>query len=141
MSLLSGVDEGVPYSLSRYTDVPNSKWAWFQSCLESKKMVAFDPRKASAPGVWSLQPEDTLGLVFWTKNPMNLLLSQEHWRHQAILRASKRDDAELLRLEQLMDSLQESIATHPADPRWVAFRPTLDRVEPLLQRWKRKFGL
>ena len=77
MTLLSGVDEGVPYSLSRYTDVPNSKWPWFQACLEAQKMVAFDPRKASAPGVWSLQPEDTLGLVFWTKNPTNLLLSQE----------------------------------------------------------------
>jgi hypothetical protein len=70
----SGVTEGVPYSLSRYTDVPGSaqKWAWFEACLDSGKMVAFDPR-TSAPAVWSLRPEDTLGLVFWTKNPRALI--------------------------------------------------------------------
>lgn len=71
----SGVTEGIPYSLSRYTDLPASKWGWFEQCLDSSKMVAFDPRTA-APGVWSLRPEDTLGLVFWTKNPTNLILSQ-----------------------------------------------------------------
>lgn len=69
---LSGVTEGIPYSLSRYTDLPASKWRWFEACLASGKMVAFDPRTA-APGVWSLAPDDTLGLVFWTKNPTNLL--------------------------------------------------------------------
>ncbi len=72
MTLLSGVAEGVPYSLSRWTDVPASKWPWFEACLEARQMVAFDPRSA-APRVWSLRPEDTLGLVFWTKNPKNLL--------------------------------------------------------------------
>lgn len=78
MTLLSGVAEGIPYSLSRWTDVSGSpnKWAWFRACLQSNKMVAFDPR-TTAPGVWSLQPEDTLGLVFWTKNPTNLILSRK----------------------------------------------------------------
>ena len=72
----SGVAERIPYSLSRWTDVPSSKWSWFEACLDSKKMVAFDPR-TSAPGVWSLSPEDTLGLVFWTKNPTALLQSRD----------------------------------------------------------------
>jgi hypothetical protein len=76
MTLLSGVAEGIPYSLSRWTDLPRSKWGWFEACLKSNKMVAFDPR-TTAPGVWSLAPEDTLGLVFWTKNPTNLILSQK----------------------------------------------------------------
>jgi len=75
MTLHSGTISGIPYSLSRYTDLPLSKWSWFESCLESKKMVAFDPRTA-APGVWSLDPKDTLGLVFWTKNPKNLILNR-----------------------------------------------------------------
>ena len=69
--LRSGLVEGIPYSLSRWTDI-SSKWAWFEACLDSKKMVAFDPR-TSAPGVWSLSPEDTLGLVFWTKDPTALI--------------------------------------------------------------------
>ena len=72
----SGVVEGIPYSLSRYTDLPASKWGWFQACLASGKMVAFDPRTL-APGVWSLRPEDTLSLVFWTKNPTNLIQSKK----------------------------------------------------------------
>jgi len=38
-------------------------------------MVAIDPR-SGAPGVWSLKPEDTLGLVFWTKDPSLLIASQ-----------------------------------------------------------------
>ena len=39
-------------------------------------MVAFDPRTA-VPGRWSLAPEDTQGLVFWTKDPSNLLRDRE----------------------------------------------------------------
>lgn len=35
-------------------------------------MIAFDPRSA-IPGRWSLKPEETLGMVFWTKNPTNLV--------------------------------------------------------------------
>lgn len=71
----SGRAEGIPYSLSRWTDLPAAKWGWFESCLAAKQMVAFDPRSA-APGEWSLAPEDTLGLVFWTKNPTNLVANR-----------------------------------------------------------------
>lgn len=39
-------------------------------------MVAFDP-STTAPGLWSLHPKDTLALVFWTKNPANLLLNRK----------------------------------------------------------------
>ncbi len=39
-------------------------------------MFAFDPRTAS-PDVWSLKPEDTLGLCFWTKDPTNLITDRE----------------------------------------------------------------
>jgi DNA repair photolyase len=35
-------------------------------------MIGFDPRTA-VPAYWSLKPEDTLGLVFWTKDPRNLV--------------------------------------------------------------------
>lgn len=70
----SGREHGVPYSLSRWTDVSGSanKWAWFKEVLAQGEMIAFDSRTA-LPAVWSLKPEDTLGLNFWTKDPTNLL--------------------------------------------------------------------
>lgn len=70
----SGRAEGVPYSLSRWTDI-SSKWPWFESCLAAGQMLAFDPRSA-APSYWSLKPEDTMGLVFWTKAPAVIVASQ-----------------------------------------------------------------
>jgi DNA repair photolyase len=72
MKLWSGRQEGMPYSLSRYTDVPAAKWDWFRTQLAEGSMVAFDPRMA-IPGRWSLKPEDVLGLIFWTKDPANLI--------------------------------------------------------------------
>lgn len=68
----SGREEGLPYSLSRWTDLPAAKWEWMKECFRAKKLVAFDPRNA-IPYEWSLKPDDTLGLVFWTKDPTNLI--------------------------------------------------------------------
>lgn len=73
--ILSGVAEGIPYSVSRWTDVPAGKWTWFESCLSARQMVAIHPGSA-APSIWSLRPEETLSLVFWTKNPSSLIASQ-----------------------------------------------------------------
>lgn len=73
MTLWSGRQERLPYSLSRWTDLPAAKWDWFKAQLAAGEMMAFDPRTA-VPGKWSLLPEHTLGLVFWTKNPENLIL-------------------------------------------------------------------
>lgn len=70
--LLSGRAEGLPYSLSRWTDVPAAKWRWFVETLKSGSMTAIDPR-SGIPLLWSLAPEETLGLVFWTKDPRNIL--------------------------------------------------------------------
>ena len=75
MGVKSGLAEGIPYSFSRWTDVPHGKWPWFLSALEEGKMLAFDPRDA-IPYNWSLKPEDTLGLIFWTKDPKNLVRSR-----------------------------------------------------------------
>jgi len=73
MALLrSGKKAGLPYSLSRWTDVPAAKWAWFLAQLDRGFMQAFDPRTA-IPALWLLHPEDTLGLIFWTKDPTNLI--------------------------------------------------------------------
>ena len=74
MILHSGREQALPYSFSRWTDVcasPNH-WAWLQVAIEAQEMLAFDPRNA-IPGRWSLAPDDTLGLVFWTKNADKLL--------------------------------------------------------------------
>lgn len=72
MPVFSGQQEHLPYSLSRWTDLPTAKWDWFKAQLEAGQMRAFDPRTA-IPVLWSLAPEDTLGLIFWTKNPENLI--------------------------------------------------------------------
>lgn len=72
MGQISGKSEGLLYSLSRWTDLPIAKWPWFRQRLEQGYMLGVDPRTAM-PGLWSLKPEDTLGLVFWTKNPTNLI--------------------------------------------------------------------
>lgn len=72
----SGLEENYPYSLSRWTDVPcGAKWEWFKKVLTEGKMEAFDPL-TGVPSWWSLAPEDTLGLVFWTKDPSNLISSK-----------------------------------------------------------------
>ena len=68
----SGREETLPYSLSRWTDVPAAKWTWFREALAEGSMMAFGQRDL-VPARWSLRPEDTLGLVFWTKDPSNLL--------------------------------------------------------------------
>jgi hypothetical protein len=68
----SGVDERMPYSLSRWTDLPIDKWDWFKEQLRQGWMLGFDPRTAM-PGKWSLEPEKTFGLIFWTKDPANIV--------------------------------------------------------------------
>ncbi len=74
----SGREEGLPYSLSRWTDIPGSqnKWDWFRGVLAQGEMIGFDPRDAT-PDFWSLKPEDTFGLNFWTKDPTNLLKDRD----------------------------------------------------------------
>lgn len=67
-----GSSEGFLYSLSRWTDVPAAKWAWFRAQLAAGAMVALDPT-TGLPDRWSLAPDDTLGLVFWTRNGRNLV--------------------------------------------------------------------
>lgn len=74
--MLSGKREKLPYSLSRWTDLPASKWAWFEQQLDQGYMVGFDPRTA-VPTKWSLAPRDTYGLIFWTKNPANLIANAD----------------------------------------------------------------
>ena len=68
----SGRAENLPYSLSRWTDVRAGKWDWFQAQLDRGWMIGFDPRTAM-PSEWSLSPEDVLGLIFWTRDPRNLV--------------------------------------------------------------------
>lgn len=78
MQIIDGRAQGIPFSLSRWTDVvasPN-KWEWFRMQMAQGHMIAFDPRSAM-PGRWSLKPESTLGMVFWTKNPENLILERK----------------------------------------------------------------
>lgn len=68
----NGKEAGFPYSLSRWTDIPCAKWPWMVQSFRQGSMVAFDPTLA-LPAHWSLHPEETLGLVFWTKNPTNII--------------------------------------------------------------------
>jgi hypothetical protein len=76
LSMLSGKAERLPYSLSRWTDVPAAKWPWFKAQLAQGYMVGFDPR-TGIPARWSLAPEDVHGLILWTKDPRNLLADRD----------------------------------------------------------------
>jgi hypothetical protein len=73
-ALWSGVAEGLPYSLSRWTDISGdaSKWAWLEAALRKGSMRAFDPRDA-IPKDWSLLREDVKELILWTKSPERLV--------------------------------------------------------------------
>lgn len=68
----SGRAENLPYSFSRWTDVPAAKWAWFRSRIEAEDFLGIDPH-TGVPAHWSLRPDDVLGMTFWTKDPTNLL--------------------------------------------------------------------
>ena len=72
LEIKSGRIERMPYSLSRWTDLPAAKWDWFEAQLDQGRMIGFDPRNA-IPSWWSLKPEDVFGLVFWTKDPKALV--------------------------------------------------------------------
>lgn len=71
-----GSDENLPYSLSRWTDLPASKWEWFREQLSAGSMVALDPR-TGLPDRWSLAPAETLGLIFWTRNSAALVRDEQ----------------------------------------------------------------
>lgn len=72
----SGRSERLPYSLSRWTDLPASKWEWFEHMLDQGWMVGFDPR-TGLPDRWSLAPAETMGLIFWTRDSRNLIANAE----------------------------------------------------------------
>jgi DNA repair photolyase len=69
---LSGKELNLPYSFSRWTDVPIDRWSWFKELLERKEMLGFHPEQM-IPYRWSLRAVDTLGLIFWTKDPTNVM--------------------------------------------------------------------
>jgi len=73
-ALRSGVEEGLPFSVSRWTDVSGdpSKWGWFEAALRKGSMLAFDPRDA-IPKHWSLAPREVKELILWTKSPERLV--------------------------------------------------------------------
>lgn len=79
-----GRPEKLSYSFSRWTDVPLAKWEWFQEQLDQGWFIGFDPRTAF-PGKWSLAPEDTYGLVFWTKDPTRLILEAERLKRYPLV--------------------------------------------------------
>jgi hypothetical protein len=69
---LSGKELNFPYSLSRYTDVPIDKWDYFKAVMKQREMLGFHPEQM-IPYRWSLRADDTLGLIFWTKDPTNVM--------------------------------------------------------------------
>jgi hypothetical protein len=72
---LSGRELNYPYSFSRWTDVPIDKSDFFKELLARREMLAFHPEQLE-PYRWSLRPDDTLGLIFWTKDPTNVIMER-----------------------------------------------------------------
>ncbi len=48
------------------------KWDWFMERQQEGWFWAFDGR-TGIPSRWSLRPDSSLGLLWWTKNPLNLI--------------------------------------------------------------------
>jgi DNA repair photolyase len=71
-TLKSGRAEHMAYSLSRWTDLVATKWDWFRERLAQGQMLGVDPR-TGFPTLWDITPEETLGLIFWTREPSNLI--------------------------------------------------------------------
>jgi hypothetical protein len=69
---LSGRELNFPYSLSRWTDIPIDKWDFFKEIMKKREMLGWHPEQM-IPYRWSLKPDDTLGLIFWTKDPTNVM--------------------------------------------------------------------
>ena len=72
----NGRNERLIYSLSRWTDLPAAKWAWFRERLKAGFFFGGDPRTGCF-WPWRLTPEATLGLVFWTRDPSNLIKDRD----------------------------------------------------------------
>jgi hypothetical protein len=70
-TIRSARQENLPFSFSRWTDVPAAKWAWMREQFAQGHVIAFDPR-TGVPSRWSLDPSESVGMVFWTKDPRNL---------------------------------------------------------------------
>ena len=71
-----GAQEGVAYSLSRYTDLVATKWDWFREQIRQGSFEGFRTDELM-PDRWSLNPEHVESLVFWTKDPRNIVCSQK----------------------------------------------------------------
>jgi len=71
-TIANGKEHNMAYSLSRWTDLVATKWPWFRERIAQGQMLGIDPR-TGFPKLWSLKPEDTLGLIFWTRDTTNLL--------------------------------------------------------------------
>ena len=60
-------------SASRRTDIPALYWEWFQKRLQEQYVLVRNPLNLHQVSRISLRPEVVDGLVFWTKNPEQML--------------------------------------------------------------------
>lgn len=83
MKLHTGTQTGFSYGFSRYTEVPGdpSRWSWFLERLKEGHFLGVHP-VTGVPVLWSLRPEDTEELIFWTKNPVGLIESAHLLREE-----------------------------------------------------------
>lgn len=142
MDLKSGRTEQLPYSLSRWTDVPAdlSKWSWWLKSLAARHFVGFDPRTA-CPSAWSLDPDQTLGLIWWTKNPARLLeqaalLRPYHMTLHMTLTAWEEAEPSAPRTPLALDLIERAVQTWGPDQVTWRFSP-VPLVERMVDRFDR----
>lgn len=68
----SAKQEGFPFSVSRYTDVPAFYMGWLRERIEAGFVYAPHPTEI-IPMAWSLDPKDVASFWFWTKAPGKLM--------------------------------------------------------------------
>lgn len=134
------MDANVPYSFSRWTDVPAGKWPWFKQQLAQGWMLAIDQR-TSIPAKWSLAPEDTAGLLFWTKNPENLVIDAALLRPYKLkihvtLTGWEEVEKRAPKLDEGLALLRRTVETFGPDTVVWRFSP-IPAVEDVLRRFER----
>jgi DNA repair photolyase len=138
---MRGKESGFAYSLSRWTDLPAAKWEWFEERLRQESMLGIHPQ-TGMPRLWSLRPEDTLGMVFWTRDGRNLvkhedLLEPYQKRFHFTLTGWQEVERKAPNIKQGLHILGDMVSAFGAENITWRFSPIPTLMEEVFERFER----
>jgi len=105
--------EGMILSVSRRTDIPNYYSDWFYNRINEGFLYVRNPMNANQVSKISLSPEEIFCIIFWTKNPKNMMdrldeLDKYKYYFQFTLNAyGKEVEPEMPELDERIKTFQE----------------------------------